>query len=200
MKQVLLIAFLFLGLTKIYGQEVYSSSGKANYKKPKKEKGYDPDKLVLGGGIIFGLGNGYANLGASPIVGYRLAKGLTAGVGVGFQYYQSSGLIDNRNLDYSVKGTIIFPNVWARYFVYNNVFITANYINSIMSLTKDYDLPMFANEKYSINVNSMLVGVGLRQPIKGRLSLYAELLYDVLQDPNSPYLGLTPRLGLATGL
>lgn len=55
-------------------------------------------------------------------------------------------------------------------------------------------------EKLSIGVPCLLVGAGIRQPVAGRVAITAELLYDVLQQPNSPYFGQPVfRVGVCTG-
>ncbi len=203
MKNIIFILLFALGATVAHGQEVYNSSGKANYKNKKKQKGYDPDKLVLGGGMNLGFGNGYANVGISPIVGYRLTKHFSAGVGLGYQYYKYPSYLDPFNNYYYTYMNIIYPNVWTRLFVYRNLFLSAGYEYDFITLKKPFD--RFANlkqTKSTVDNHCLLVGLGLRQPIAGRVSFFGELFYDVLQGEYSPYpkgnLGI--RFGIAAGL
>lgn len=197
MRKVVLFVLLLAGFSGAMAQEVYNSSGKANYKGKKEKTGFDPDKLVLGGGATVRLGNGFAVLGASPIVGYRVANHLFAGVGCGYLYYKAP-YDDIHN----VYQNIIYPNVWARYFVYRNFFINATYEYDI--ITQRYPLDnkgQFNETKSQVTNSALLAGVGLRQPLGGRVCFYGELYYDVLQGKYSPYPKGWPgvRFGIAAG-
>ena len=197
MKKLVFALLLLIGFVGATAQETYNSSGKANYKKKKEKKGYDPDKLVLGGGMNFGMGNGFLRVGVSPIVGYRLQKNFFAGVGMGYQYYKAP--YDDRHNEYM---NMFFPNVWARYYVYRNIFLNATYEYDFISVR--YPLDRFGNfneTKTNVTNQCLLLGVGLRQPLGGRVSFYGEMFYDVMQGQYSPYPKGFPgmRFGLATG-
>lgn len=203
MKNIIFILLFALGATVAHGQEVYNSSGKANYKNKKKQKGYDPDKLVLGGGMNLGFGGGYSNIGVSPIVGYRITNRFSAGVGMGYQYYKYPSYLDPFNNYHYTYMNIFYPSVWTRFFVTRSIFISAAYEYDFITLKKPFD--RFANlkqTKYTVNNQCFLVGAGLRQPIAGRVSFYGELFYDVLQGEYSPYPKGSPglRFGVAAGL
>jgi len=197
MRNFVLTLVLLVGFSGAMAQEVYNSSGKANYKKKKEKKGYDADKLVLGGGMNFGIGNGFTRVGVSPIVGYRLQKNLFAGVGLGYQYYKAP--YDELH---NVYMNIVYPNVWARYFVYRNIFVNATYEYDI--ITERYPLDRYGNfneTKSSLTNNTLLLAVGYKWSLGGRLGFYGELYYDVLQGKNSPYPKSYPgiRFGIAAG-
>jgi hypothetical protein len=197
MKKLIFIMLLLVGASGVMAQEVYNSSGKKNYKK-KTHTGYDADKLIIGGGMNLGFGSGYARVGASPIVGYRITKQFSAGVGVGYQYYKSPY---GDNVHYSYMH-IVYPNLWTRYFVYRNIFLNANYEYDIISLSTPLDrYGNFNQTNLKVTNNCMLFGVGLKQPIGGRVCFYGELYYDLLQGQYSPYPSHYPglRFGIAAG-
>ena len=200
MKNILFILLFALGATAAHAQEVYNSSGKANYKNKKKQTGYDPDRLVLGGGMNFGIGGGYANIGISPIVGYRLTKNFSAGIGLGYQYQRSPDLLDN---NYFTSMNILYPNFWVRNFVYRNIFIGATYEYDIIKVKAPRDQFRNLNQTiYNVDNHCLLISVGMRQPVAGRVSFFGELFYDVLQGEYSPYPNGSPglRFGVAAGL
>lgn len=201
MKKVVFALFILFMYSGAMAQEVYNSSGKTNYKK-KKTTGYDPDRLIIGGGMNLAFGSGYTNVGASPIVGYRLTKRFSAGIGVGYQYYKFPDYVDPfYNVHYAYMN-IVYPNVWARYFVYRNIFINATFEHDIITLKSPLDRYGNLNQtKQSVTNECLLMGVGLRQPLGGRMSFYGELFYDVLQGPYSPYPKNGPglRFGVAAG-
>src|ERR1017187_10428182 len=98
MKNIVVVLLLFFGISYASAQEVYTSSGKTGFhKKTKKKKGYDPDRLIIGGGITFGIDGGYVNLGLAPIVGYRITDHFSAGLGLGYLYASAPVGVDPNN-------------------------------------------------------------------------------------------------------
>ena len=205
MRKIIVVLLLSLGFTYASAQEVYTSSGKPGYhKKTKSNKGYDPSKLVLGGGLNAGFGGGYAAVGLAPIVGYKFTNHFIAGVGLGYMYYQMPD--DNFYNPYKVyydKENIVYPNLWARYFVWRGLYLTGAYEYDFIHLTyPNYD--NFGNQitsKENVNAQCLLFGLGVKEPIGGRVSFFVELMYDFLQQKYSPYLGQPIfRGGIAAGL
>ncbi len=210
MKNTVLVLLLCAGFTYASAQDVYTSSGKPGYQKhtKKKKKGYDPDKLILGGGITFNFGDGYLSAGIAPTVGYRITDHFSAGVGLGYLYSQVPEYVDPVNPDKVsyFRENIVYPSIWARYFVYRNLFVSS---------TVEYDFinqrgPGYAPNSVTpttlsqnLDNTCLFLGVGYKFPLGGRVSLYGELLYDVLQGNNSPYSPGFPTLlhfGFAVGL
>lgn len=209
MKKFLFIILLCAGFTYASAQEVYTSSGKAGFhKKTKREKGYDPSKLVVGGGLVANYSSGYAAAGISPIVGYNFFHNFTAGVGLGYLYAQQPYLQTTDKL-YYIKEHIIYPSLWARYIVFRGLYLTTSFEHDIIKLTvPDYDHnnpSQIIDYKSTVNTQCLLAGVGLKQPLGGRVSFYFEVMHEFLQNnnPNSPYYGQGPlifRAGVAAGL
>ena len=209
MKNLILVVMLCAGFTCASAQDVYTSSGKPGYQKQtkKKKKGYDPDRLILGGGLTLNFGDGYFNAGVAPIVGYRITNHFSAGIGLGYLYSQIPEYVDPLNPDKVsyFRENIIYPSIWTRYFVYRNFFVSA---------AAEYDFINQRGPGYDNNGNlttlsqnltntCLFLGVGLRVPLGGRVSLLGEVQYDVLQGINSPYSPGFPTLvhvGFAVGL
>ncbi len=204
MKKMLLLVMLLLGVSATYAQQVYNSSGKTNYKK-KKKGGYDPDKLVLGGGINFGLATHYFSIGTSPFIGYHVLKPLSVGVGLGYLYQRQAGTIDQNNKIYFDKANLIYPNVWVRCNVYHQYYVLAGYEYDLISVNQAVPDLVTGEIKYrraSVTNQCALIGAGVRNSLGGRASLYFELVYDLLQGQYSPYPAGIPgtRLGIAFGM
>ncbi len=208
MKNILIVLFLCLGFTYVSAQDVYTSSGKPGYQKKakKKIKGYDPDKLIIGGGLSAGFGDGFVNAGISPIVGYRFTDRISAGVGLGYQFYQEPEYVDPNNPYHALYAyeNIVYPSIWGRYFFYRNLFtdVTVEY-DFINVKQPGYDnYGNFGTQKLNVTNTCLLLGIGLKIPLGGRLSAYGELIYDVLQGQYSPYPQGAPdlRFGLGVGL
>lgn len=218
MKQLFTTAFiLLLSLTQLSAQEdVYSSSGKPlnkSQKNIKSDKLIDPDRFIFGGWGLFGIGNGFTNVGITPIFGYRITENFSAGLGFGYQFLRikdyntvivdvNTGAEEFRPLN----AHIYSPSVWARHIIWNNIFAHVEYEHNIFSqttytndFTKYNTLPII-KEKEILGVPAMLLGAGIRQPLGPRASMVFMLLYDVLQDKNSPYRNTVAiRIGFNAG-
>jgi hypothetical protein len=198
MNKICIILALCLGLGfSAAAQEVYNSSGNRRVTAKKKEqpKGFDPHRLIFGGGLGLSFGDVTA-ISVAPMVGYRITDNFSAGIGLGYQYlrvkdfYELQDLNGNYNY-YDYKTSILSPSVWARYVVFTNFFVHAEYEHDFMSFT-DYQFDQNGSgsiESYKLKYNSpaMLVGGGFRQPVTDNSSFVVLALYDVIQDKYSPY-------------
>ncbi len=208
MKNIVLVLLLCAGFTYASAQDVYTSSGKPGYQKnvkKKKKKGYDPDRLILGGMPNLDFGNGFVDLGLSAIAGYRITDHFSAGIGLGYLYSKSPVAVDPNNPNNILYQTenILYPNVWARYFIYKGLYAVVNYEYDIISQKVPFDNFGVLYPPASHFTNSCLfLGPGYRGRLAGRTSFYIELVYDVLQGTNSPYYPGQPILrgGIVFGL
>lgn len=210
MRYIAITLLLLAGMTKLNAQEVYSSSGRpVNDKRhTQQKKGFDASRIIFGGGLGFGFGN-VTNISVSPIVGYRISDNFSAGVGLGYQYFRIKDkfTLQDQNLGYIKKpytATMYSPSIWGRYVIWRNIFAHLEYEHNFMSETVYDPYVIYTGPekaiKNRINVPSLLLGGGIRQPISERVSIIFQGLYDVLQDKNSPYLGtISFRFGIVAG-
>lgn len=207
MKKIIVILLLCAGFHYASAQEVYNSSGKPGYhKKTKKDKGYDPSKLVIGGGIMLDYSELYATYGISPIVGYHFTKNLVAGVGLGYIYNQSADPnFFNPPPIYYDKENIVYPNAWVKYFIWRGLYVCGSYEYDFIGLSVpalDINTNNIITERESVNASCLLLGLGVKLHIAGRVSAFVELNRDILQQEYSPYDGepLIYRAGVTVGL
>ena len=195
-KIVLALMVCFLAGT-VNAQVIYNSSGKkgeAQYQRNAEKKGFDPHKLIFGGGFSFGFGSGSLLLSVSPIAGYRFTDRFSAGLRMGYQYnwtkdwpFTYNGITGYgviKNLNYH----IISPGVWGRFIVWDNIFIQAEYEYNIFTY-KNYisspKEPGYISSRAWDHANSLLLGIGLRQPVSDNSSFVLIASYDVLQNISS---------------
>lgn len=210
MKYLLPTLFLaFACTTAVTAQETYNSSGSRITMRPKKQesKGFDKDKLIYGGGFTFNFFGGAFRAGAAPVLGYRFHDRFIAGIALGYQYDSQKDYFrfsTNSGVQYrSLRRHMVMPSVWVRGLVFSNIFIHAEAeydIQNWRGFTQDpANLePVKIRETYKSP--AVLVGPGLRQPLGDYSSLYVMVLYDVVQDPYSPYRGLLDyRIGFNLG-
>jgi hypothetical protein len=204
MNKICIIIALCLGLATSAGaQELYNSSGvhSTPLKKKVQPKGFDPQRLIFGGGLGLSFGEVTA-VALTPTIGYRITDHFAAGVGLGFQYYNAKDFFQVYSysvqdyVSFPLKSTFVYPSVWARYVVFRNIFVQAEAeydIQHFKVYTQDSDpnSPTLG-EPISSTLNykspALLLGAGLRQPISDRSSFVIMAMYDVIQDPYSPYL------------
>jgi long-subunit fatty acid transport protein len=210
---VLTVACLIMAIG-ASAQETYTSSGKRpGTKRRVQEKGFDPQKLIVGGGLGLGFGD-ITSIAVSPVIGYRFTDKISAGIGLGFQYYRVKDYflvyngVSGQQEYFPLKSTFFYPSIWGRYVIYNNIFVhlEAEYD---MQKFKAYETDSDPNSStyglpvpYNVTFNSpaLLVGGGLRQPITDRSSLVIIALYDVIQDKYSPYKNrIDFRIGFNVG-
>ncbi len=164
--------------------------------KKKKKSWFDKNKLFVGGGLGAGsFGQGFF-AAASPMVGYRFTDRLHAGVSLGFNYFRSvenySNFINGRPEKYIETGMHYNTNIFARYFVLPVAFIQ---VQPEYNNFKAFRYPAIANtsegtvspDSYRFGVPSFLVGAGYAQQMGNGSYLMFSIMYDLVQNPNSPY-------------
>lgn len=192
MKKAIVMFLLSSLFIHVQAQEVYNSSGRkgeAQYAKNRTQKGFDPHRLIFGGGFSAGLSTGLFVGGISPLVGYKFSDRFSSGIRLGYQYQWIkngqaamdgvSGQIVYKNINYS----IISGGVWARFIVWQNLFLHAEYEHNLFTYKKYFTTHQgIGSRRESDNAPSLLTGIGYRQPISSQVSFVIMVFYDVLQD------------------
>ncbi len=211
-KQFILSAILILCGLGMQAQDVYTSSGRTVKQSKKlqreKEKGFDPSRIIFGGGLGLGFGT-ITSVAVAPVVGYRITDNFAAGVSIGYTYMSIKDYwkisIPNSvppSFEYHpYRSNIYSGGIWARYVIWRNIFVHTEYEHNFMSFREYYQEGSqikYKNVKY--DAPALLVGGGFRQPLNDRVSFIIMGLYDVIQDQYSPYRNrLDLRIGVNVG-
>ena len=187
MKKVLTLLTIIAFSLRSMAQNSYNSSkdGKA----PKKS-GFDADRLVLGGGLSGGFGNGVFSIGASPMVGYRITNNFMAGVSISVLYAsmnkgEQTNPVTLKTEKFHARMSMISPGVWTRLNIFSNFFLQAHFEQHFINRWETY--PSYTDPtgrtKISLKYNmpTLLIGAGYRAAISNKVAFYAGLSYDVLQ-------------------
>jgi len=148
------------------------------------------DRIWFGGGVGLSFGTVTA-IQLDPLVGYKVDTlgRFTAGIGASYWY-----LRDNRfPSDNTFEGYGYRP--FLRYRFFEQAFAHAEFLH--MNVDR-YNLVSGRTER--IWVPHLLVGGGYAQPVGERSSIFFQVLFDVLQDPNSIYADQGPILGGGVGI
>jgi hypothetical protein len=154
----------------------------------KKEKGFQKEKLFVGGNFGLTFGN-YTLINVSPQIGYRFTNFFAAGVGINLQYVSwkdeySNG--DNSKTSQTVTGLNIFGRIYPIKNFMIQVQPEENYLFGKQKYYQASTQTTFKNNTDAKIVPSLLLGGGLVIP-SGRGAFITSVFYDVLQKDNSPY-------------
>lgn len=181
----------------ISSSNLLAQEQRINYNKPVRvgekavEKGFSVDKMIYGGGLFGGAGYGYVAAGFTPMVGYRINDYFSAGISLGYQYYNYKDRIvlmhpvSGQFLYYNLQYHIITPGLWGRVVLFKNFFIHSEFEYHVTNYKNyEFDRGQMRVRKFrdNITVPCLLVGGGLRQPMSDRASFVLYALYDVLQN------------------
>jgi hypothetical protein len=180
MKKVALLICAVALITSSFAQSEEASDKKGGFKK---------ENIFVGGGLGLGIGgwSGGFNVGATPEVGYSVARMLDAGISTNINYYsfraEVNGGIRQRSTNYG-------GGVFLRFFPVKSFFIQAlpeyNWTNTTLHdqragvTTPDYKIKQEAP--------SLLLGVGYGTRFIGESNFYTILMFDAGNNPNSPYV------------
>lgn len=136
-------------------------------------------KIYFGGDFVFTIGT-YTSIGIWPLVGYKVTPKLSVGLQPGYEYikYESYYGSDYETSNYGAR-------LFTRYRVipaaYAHVeFAGINYKLRFQNLAGD----IYEERTW---VPFLFVGGGLSQLVGGSTYAYVQVLYDVMQDENSPF-------------
>lgn len=140
-----------------------------------------PSRIYCGGGIGVAFWNDYTRISVEPMVGLKMTPKLSVGAKVGYEY------LNDRRLDYEAHNYGF--GAFSRYRL-----IPALYAHAELDYW-GYDYS--AGREW---VPFLLLGGGYSQPMGRNAWLTAEILFDVLNDENSPYDSGEPRITFGVGV
>jgi hypothetical protein len=152
-----------------------------------EKHGFRKDHLFTGGSLNLAFGNGSFGIGVGPLFGYNVTNWLDAGVAINYNHF--------RQKDYPTVGDKYIQNVYGggpfvRIFPVRFLFAQAQFEHNFIDLKVDYSGGT-PTDKLHLNSDNFLIGAGYTsgRATGGVQSAYGYLsiLFDVMDDPNSPY-------------
>jgi hypothetical protein len=186
---LLLISLIMIGLhaqdpdpadqdsTEIYQAPVVQE------KSPSKLK----DKIYFGGNIGLTFGS-YTSIGIYPLIGYKITPKLSAGLKISYQYIQDKRYSSN----YSTSN--YGGSLFTRYRIIQPLYLHVEY-----EMT-NFELYNSIGESERTWVPFLFVGAGYSQRLGGKSWLNIQVLFDVLQNANSPYNNWEPFYSIGVGV
>lgn len=152
-------------------------------------------RLFIGGGLGFGMSSYSTSLWIAPEVGYRISPSFDIGLRFTYNYYHyNDDLVKFSTNNYG-------SSLFARYylFFFNDLFLHAEY--EVLS----YEYGNYVNLNGDVEttrewVSGLFLGGGYRQWIGSNAFIGITILWNVLDDINSPYSNPIFRIGVGVGI
>jgi hypothetical protein len=205
MKQKLtfLLILLAIGITSIIAQEVpagepapqdtiiaepavVAQAATQPAPQPKQKKPIK-DKLYYGGYISLSFGS-YTMIGIEPMIGYKIIPRLSVGAKIRYDYIQDKRYSETYTT--SSYGASLFT----RLSVFRGLYAYAEYAGY------NYELYNASGESDRQWVPFLFVGAGYNLRVGKRSSVMAQVVFDVLQNENSPYNNWEPFYSIGVGV
>ncbi len=207
------LLFLLITVTSSFAQDTIPSLSA----KPR-----NPDsfwrRVSIGGNLGFQFGT-VTGITLSPEIAIRTIDHLYVGVRLIYQYYNYKNYFwDNDAKNYlSYESSVYGGGIYLRYYLRSlfpdnfigNLFAHVEY--EYQTYTRPYSVSPgghiydpygnpYVQGKERVEINSLFVGGGYRQPIGNRVSMDLLLLFNLNDTYNSPYSNPIFRLGVGVGL
>jgi hypothetical protein len=190
MKKILILILfpVLLSFAQTNNSDTIKSSQPQETQQPQVSKWY------YGGTVGFNFWSDYFYLSLSPIVGYNVTPKFSVGGKVQYSYINDKSY-DPLELTSHNYGASIFTRFRPIYQIYLHAeFAYASYENYTI-----YVNPYRAESERNW-VPFLLLGGGFVQHVGPNASVYIEVLFDVIQDENSPYDEWDPIISIGGGI
>jgi hypothetical protein len=151
--------------------------------KPKLDK----SKLYYGGYVNLSIGN-YTVIGATPMVGYKLTPKFSVGGQLSYEY------VKDKRYDTDYETSNYGLSVFSRYRIVPQLYLHAEFSEM------NYKLYSFNGSSSRKWVPLLWLGGGYSQPITKNTWFTAQVLFDVINDENSPYKDWEPYFSVGVGV
>jgi hypothetical protein len=149
------------------------------------------NRWYYGGNVGFSFWNDYTYLGVYPLVGYKITPQFSVGAKVGYSY------INYKDIDFDTHN--YGGSVFTRYRIIPQIYLHGEFVYfSYERRTFSLINQQFGSER--VWVPFLLLGGGFSQQISPNVWAYAEVLFDVINDNNSPYNSGEPFVSVGVGV
>jgi hypothetical protein len=149
-------------------------------------------KVYYGGNVGFRFWNNYFYLGVYPLVGYKVTPKFSVGGKIGYAYISDSRVEPTFNT-HNYGGS-----VFTRYRVVPQFYLHGEVVYFSYE-RQTFNISNQQLEKERVWVPFILLGGGFSQMFSPNVWVFVEVLFDVLQDSNSPYKEWDPFVSFGVG-
>ena len=150
-------------------------------------------RWYYGGNVGFSFWSDYTYLGIYPLAGYKITPQFSVGGKIGYSYINYKDA--NPSYDTHNYGGSIFT----RYRIIPQIYLHGEFVYfSFERRTIDIVNQQFGTER--VWVPFLLLGGGFSQNVGPNVWVFAEVLFDVINDENSPYKSGEPFISVGAGV
>lgn len=149
-------------------------------------------KVYYGGNVGFRFWNNYFYLGVFPLVGYKITPKFSVGGKLGYAY------ISDSRVDPSFNTHNYGGSIFTRYRVVPQFYLHGEFVYFSYE-RQTFNIANQQLEKERVWVPFILLGGGFSQMVSPNVWVFVEVLFDVLQDSNSPYKNWDPFISFGVG-
>jgi len=189
-----LISLLFFFMALLIAQPSFSQFGQPE-SSGNKDDFKMQKRLYIGGGLGFGISSYSTSIMVAPMVGYRLSPSFDIGTRLNYTYYH----YNDSPIKYSTNNFGLAGFVRYYLFFFNDLFLHAEYeaLNyEQVYLNYNYEV----DHKERIWVSGLFLGGGYRQWIGNNAFVGITVLWNLLDNINSPYSNPIFRIGVWVGI
>jgi hypothetical protein len=188
MKKRYIISYLLVLLALPLFAQQTDTTQTVQKQSPVKKKKSTANKVYYGGNIGLSFGS-YFRISVAPLVGYKLSPKASAGLKFVYEY------IEDKRYDPKLTASNYGGSVFTRYRLHRQVYAHGEFAY----MSYKYKASDIETERQWVPF--LFLGGGAVQPISPNAALFVEVLFDVLQDSNSPYENWNPfiSIGVAAG-
>jgi len=155
---------------------------------PSRYESQKPSKVYYGGGIGFSFWGDYFRICVEPMIGYKFTPQLSGGLKVAYEYINDSRYSSSLT-SHNFGGSLLLRYRIIPQFYTHAEFAYMSYQHLTSHNTGDrYWVPF------------LLLGGGYSQQIARNTWAYAQVLFDVIQDDDSPYDSSDPFISFGVSV
>ncbi len=144
------------------------------------------DRIYWGGSVVFSIGGDVSTIGVYPMVAYKLRPKWSVGLEAGYEHVSYD--------DFDQSADNYGGSVFTRYRLIPRMYLHAEY----QMINYEVFTSLTTSEREWVPF--LLLGGGLSTMVGQRTWAYVEVLFDVLQDNNSPYDDWEPFVSVGVGV
>ena len=189
MKKFLILFLVLISVISIYCFNIETEQNNSAIYNPFKPNPQQ-SKWYYGGNIGLNFWNDYFYLGVYPLVGYKVTPKFSVGGKLGYAYYSISS-------DPSFNSHNYGGSLFTRYRIIPQIYLHGEFVYF------SYQRQTLVNQQLVTErlwVPFLLLGGGFSQMVSPNVWAFVEVLFDVLNDNNSPYKEWDPFVSFGVGV
>ena len=192
MKKLLILLLIPASLTFAlnFGEENQESNSPGLTANPPVQQ----SRVYYGGGIGFNFWNDYFYLSVQPLIAYKVTPQFSVGGRLVYTY-----ISDDRSSLGNIKSHNYGASVFSRYRIIPQIYAHAEFAYASTE-RHTYNVLQQQFDSERVWVPYLLLGGGFSQQISPNVWAYAEILFDVINDSNSPYKAGDPFVSVGVGV